>query len=169
MRPNARQRRGATLVELIVSITIIAIVAGVSLPVIHGATDAYASAAEVRRAAERGAYAMEKAVRLLRDAPEGSGGPGTLGIATATATHIEFDDGRGLRLDGTTLRLLQPDGTEPVLCEDVEAFSISYLMQDGATSALAAPSGTQRFHISMKVRGFELRTCVMARLRMISG
>ncbi|CAG1008094.1 hypothetical protein PHYC_03518 [Phycisphaerales bacterium] len=163
-----RLRRAATLVELIVSITVIAVVAGVSLPVIHGATDAYASAAEIRRAAERGAYAMEKTVRLLRDAPEGAA-PGTLGLSKAAASEVIFSDGRGLRLDGTTLRYVQPDGSEPVLCEDVEEFTVTYLAKDGATSMISTPQDTQRFHVTLKVRGFELRTCVMARLRMISG
>ncbi|GJQ28520.1 MAG: hypothetical protein HBSAPP03_04040 [Phycisphaerae bacterium] len=164
---NLRTRRAATLVELVVSITILAIVAGVSMPVIAGATDAYAGAAEARRACERGAYALEKSIRLLRDAPDGDS-PGTLGIASASATEIVFTDGRGLRLTGTTLSLLSPGGGSSVLCEDVDSFALTCLASDGRTSTAASLTSTQRFHVSLTVRSFSLHAAAFPRMKAVT-
>lgn len=166
-RSNPARRRAATLVELIVSITVLAIVGGISLPVILGATDAYAGAAETRRACERGAYALERAIRLLRDAPEGSTA-GTVGITSVTASEIVLTDGRGLRLTGTTLYLLGSGGVQSTLCENVDAFSISCLADDGITSTASAPINTQRFHISLTVRSFALRAAVFPRIKAVT-
>lgn len=160
--------RAATLVELIVSITVLAIVSGISLPVIMGATDAYAGAAETRRACERGAYALERSIRLLRDAPEGATA-GTVGVSSLTASEIVFDDGRGLRLTGTTLFLLESGGVESILCENVDAFTISCLADDGVTSTAGTPTTTQRFHLSLTVRTFALHAAVFPRIKAVTS
>lgn len=162
------RRRAATLVELVASITVLAVVGGASLPIISGATDAYAGAAETRRACERGAYAMERAIRLLRDAPEGASA-GTVGIASATASEIVFTDGRGLRLSGDTLLLLSPGGVQSTLCEDVDAFAIACLADDGRTSTASDLSTTQRFHVEITVRSFNLRAAAFPRIKAVTG
>jgi type II secretory pathway pseudopilin PulG len=162
MRHRGEQlARGATLVEMIASVTILAIVAGTTLPVIHGATDAYAGAAETRRAAERGAYALERMIRLLRDAPEGAT-PGTLGIRASGPAELVFSDNRGVRLVGTSLMLVSVDGSESVLCEDVGALVITPLASDGVT--VATPGTAQRFHIDLTVRSLRLTAAVFPRI-----
>jgi len=158
--------RGATLVEMIVSITVLAVVASVALPVIHGATDAYAGASTARRTSERAAYAMERIIRLLRDTPAGTL-PGEVGIRAASAESVTLTDGRGVALDQG--RLLQTDaaGEVGVLCEDVDRFEIAFVGDDGVTDVLTDPRSSQRFHIVLVVGGFELRTCVFPRVRVV--
>ncbi len=168
VRSIPARRRAATLVELIVSITVLAIVSGISLPVILGATDAYAGAAETRRACERGAYALERSIRLLRDAPEGATA-GTVGVSSLTASEIVFIDGRGLRLTGTTLLLLDAGGVQSVLCENVDEFSIACLADDGITSTATTPTTTQRFHLALTVRTFALKAAVFPRIKAVAS
>ncbi|MDX2133022.1 MAG: prepilin-type N-terminal cleavage/methylation domain-containing protein [Planctomycetota bacterium] len=157
--------RGVTLVETVVSIAVLGVVGAMTLPIVHGATDAYAGAVRTRATAERAAYALERTVRLLRDCPVG-GVDASVGVVIAEPQRVRFSDGRGLELSGTTLRLRAADGSESTLCEGVEAFVVEYLADDGVTSAAASPALTQRFGVRLRVGEFELRTAVMARARM---
>src|SRR5262249_55413076 len=122
-RPHApRRTRAFTLVEATVAIIIISCTAACIVPVVFSAGDAYANSATVRRTAERGAYAMERVVRLLRDAPAGAT-RGTLDITSASATLVRFGDGRGAELSGTTLSLRDTSGTLSPLCDGVTTFT----------------------------------------------
>jgi len=164
MTSGVKSRGAFTLVEILASIVVISVVAAVVLPVITGATDTYSNAATTRRAAERGSYAMERTIRLLRDTPEGVT-TDTVGISTAAADSILFTDGRGLSLSGTTLSLRDTDGTTAALCEDVTTFTITYFGEDGVTSTIATPNTTQRYNITIVSGGFELRSSTLARVR----
>jgi prepilin-type N-terminal cleavage/methylation domain-containing protein len=157
-------RRGFTLIEATLTIIIIGIVAAVAMPVIVGAGDAYAYSAATRRTAEKGAYAIERVVRLLRDAPAGVL-RGTVDLAQATPTLVRFGDGRGVELSGTTLSLRAADGTLSTLCDGVQAFTLEYLGADGVTDTSATPEDTQRFNITVRVGSFELRSAALARVR----
>src|SRR3954462_12615994 len=117
MRPTPPHlRRAFTLLEATVTIVIISVIAAVLVPVIDSAGDAYANAAAVRRTAEKGAFAMERAIRLLRDVPPGAA-RGTVDIAIANPAQIRFGDGRGLEISGTTLRLRDGTGGLARLCD----------------------------------------------------
>ncbi len=161
-----RRGRAMTLVEVVCAIVVIGVVAAVVLPVIGGATDAYASASATRGAVESVAYALERGTRLLRDAPPGAA-EGTLGIAVATPTSVVFSDGRGLELDGETLLLRSgPSDTAP-LCRSVTAFELTFLARDGVTSVAGSPAMTHRVNIRLAAAGAELRTSAFPRVGLV--
>jgi type II secretory pathway pseudopilin PulG len=165
-RTITRARRAVTLVEAVASIVVIAVVSAAVLPLVTGTSDSYASAATTRRAAERGAYAMERMIRLLRDAPPTTV-PGELGIAIATPTTLRYTDGRGLELTGDTLYLRDTDSSLSVLCREVDAMSIDYLGADGVTDTMSVPADTQRFNVTLRTAGFELRSAALARVKVM--
>jgi prepilin-type N-terminal cleavage/methylation domain-containing protein len=160
-------RRAFTLLEALLSIVIIAVVAAVTLPVVNGATDAYADATSARRATENVAFAMERVVRLLRDAPAGTTS-NTIGVTTATANRLTFTDGTSARLSSGTLYLIADAAAgEGTLLTNVETFDIQYIGADGVTSVLSTPSTTQRFHVTIRAGGAELRCVAFPRMRMV--
>jgi prepilin-type N-terminal cleavage/methylation domain-containing protein len=159
-------RRGFTLLEATAAIIVLSVVAAVLGPVIHGAGEAYANSASVRRSAEKGAYAMERAVRLLRDTPAGAT-RGTVGITIASPSQVRFGDGRGLEMSGATLRLRDSGGGLADLCDNVTVFTIAYIGNDGVTDTSATPASTQRFNITIITDGFELRSSALARVRVM--
>jgi type II secretory pathway pseudopilin PulG len=119
--------------EGLLSIVIIAVIAAITLPVVTGATDNYAYAAAARRSTEEVAFAMERAVRFLRDAPAGAAA-NTIDIASAAPTEVIFADGTSLNLKGDQLMLTTDSGAgEGLLLNGVEEFEIRYLAQDGVT------------------------------------
>jgi prepilin-type N-terminal cleavage/methylation domain-containing protein len=166
MKPASRTSRAFTLVEVTMTVLILAIVASSVVPLVFTASDNYANASNVRRTAEKTAYAMERAVRLLRDAPEGAF-RGTLNLSIANASQFRYGTGRGVELTGTTLYERATDGTLSPLCDQVTGFTIDYLGDDGVTSTAAAPENTQRFNITITCNGFELRSAAFARVRVV--
>jgi prepilin-type N-terminal cleavage/methylation domain-containing protein len=161
-----RSRRNAfTLLETTISVVIIAVIAAACLPVVNGMADNAVAAQRTRDAAEGAGYAMERAIRLIRDCP---GTPTSTGITSASASEVRFSDGRGLRLAGTDLMLRDTAGAEAVLARDVTAFELTYLASDGATSTLATPAQTDRIGVRIAVDGFELRCAAFPRVRMVS-
>ena len=163
MKSSSLQARAFTLVELTVTVVVMAIVASLLIPVIHGAADAYGSSVSARQTSERVAYAMERTLRLLRDVPLGAS-DATVGIAAASTDAVTFSDGRRLWLDSGSL-ILTDSGVDAPLCRDVQTFEIAYLAQDGQASTLSTPSTTQRFNVTIKSGGFELRGSAFARVR----
>jgi type II secretory pathway pseudopilin PulG len=159
-------RRGFTLVEATAAIIIISSISACIVPVIFSAADAYANTAAVRRSSEKGAYAMERIIRMLRDAPAG-GARGTLDITIAASNKIRFSDGHGAEVSGSTLNLRAADGTLSPLCDNITTFTIDFLANDGVTSTLATPTTTQRFNVTIVTDGFELRSSALARVRVL--
>jgi type II secretory pathway pseudopilin PulG len=163
---SVRPRRTAfTLLETTISVVIIAVIAAACLPVVNGMADNALAAQRTRDAAEGAAFAMERAIRLIRDCP---GGPTSTGITIATASQVQFSDGRGLRLDGTDLLLRDTAGAEAVLARDVTVFELTFVAGDGVTSTLATPAQTDRIGVRVAVNGFELRCAAFPRVRMVS-
>ncbi len=158
-------RGGVTLVEMVAAIVVVSIVGAMVLPIMAGATDAYAESAAVRRASERAGYAMERSIRLLRDVPAGASA-GEIGIAGAGTDFVTFSDGRGLALRGDVLMLVTPAG-ETALAQGVQSFSIGYVGSDGITSVVATPRVAHRFTIALNVDGLELRSVAAPRVRMV--
>lgn len=156
-----------TLLEVVVTITILSVVAAVLLPVINGATDSYAAAASLRDSSERVAFALDRSIRLLRDAPVGAA-PGQVGIVMAQADRVRFTDGRGLELSGSDLLLRTGASTTAPLCRGVTGFELSYFAQDGVTSTAASPADTQRIWIRISTARTSLAGSATIRARMVS-
>lgn len=158
--------RAFTLVEVTMTVVILGIVSASVVPIVFTAGDAYANAASVRRTAEKTAYAMERAVRMLRDTPEGAV-RGTVDLSIAGASQVRFGSGKGIELSGTTLYERATDGTLSPLCDNVSSFVVQYLANDGVTSTAATPSTTQRYNITIVCDTFELRSSAFARVRVV--
>lgn len=167
-RALIRAARALTLLELIAAITVMGVVAAAVFPVIASAADAYASATRTRKDTERIAFAMQRCIRLLREAT-GSDPVGSLDLTTASPDRIVFADGRGLALSGGDLVYLQAGQPEAPLCRDVSVFRIDYLAEDGVTSTLSAPGETQRFIVTITTNGITLTGSAFARARIGDG
>lgn len=157
------------MLEMVVSVAVLAIIAAVLLPVVSGATDAYASSAATRDSAERVGYAMERCVRLLRDWPAGTT---NLNVAAATkfdGTTLVLSDGRGFTLTGTDLMLIDSTGTQSVLCRNVKSFTIGLLQADGVSNAAGDTTLTQRANITITTTTVELRSTAFLRARAVSS
>ncbi|MFI4896545.1 MAG: type II secretion system protein [Phycisphaerales bacterium JB059] len=161
---TAHARSGLTLIELIAAITIMSVISVAGFPVIASAADGYASATRTRERTERIAFALDRCVRLLREAT-GSDPAGALDLASAAPDRVVFADGRGLGLSGTTLVYLEAGKADAPLCRDVTAFEITYLGSDGVTSTIGAPETTQRFNVSITADGLTLTGAAFARTR----
>jgi prepilin-type N-terminal cleavage/methylation domain-containing protein len=161
-----RTSRAFTLIEVTMAVVILAIIAASVVPLVFTASDNFASAANIRRTAEKTAYAMERACRMLRDAPVG-GVRGTIDLAIAEPSRFRYADGTGMELSGSTLYERATDGTLSPLCDQVSDFTIEYLASDGVTSTEASPQDTQRFNITIVCNGFELRSAAFARVRVV--
>lgn len=160
-------RRAFTLLEGVLSIVIIAIIASLTLPVVNGASENFAEASSTRRATENVAFAMERAVRFLREAPAGTAS-NTLGVTSATAEELIFSNGTSIGLKGTDLMLMTDSGSgEGVLLSNVQSFQISYLGEDGTTSVLTTPQNTRLFIVTIKACDAELRCAAFPRVRMV--
>lgn len=162
------QRRAFTLVELTVTVVVMGVIGAMLIPVIHGAADAYGSAVSTRQTGERVAYAMERMLRMFRDAPLGLS-DGTVGVTMATESRVVYSDGRELHLDADGTLMIIEGGVAAPLCRGVEVFVIQYIASDGTTSTLSNPTLTQRFNVTLRAGGFELRGSAFARSRVGSG
>lgn len=158
-------RRGFTLIEALMVVTILGIIAAGTLPIMQGVATNAAASDRTRRTCEAGAYAMDRIARLLRDAPAGTT-TGTLAVTSAAPDTIGFADNRGLFIKGDQLWFRDQSGSEDVLITNVEAFEITYLAADGVTDTSATPQTTQRFVVRLVTGGLELRIAVFPRVRL---
>ncbi|MCB9846462.1 MAG: type II secretion system protein [Phycisphaeraceae bacterium] len=165
MTPTGRQL-GVTLLETLMAIVVLAVVGATVVPLIGSSVDVYASASDAREISDRAAFAMERCVRLLREAP-GEIDTGDLDITVAEPSRVEFGDGRGLSLDGEVLLMhVDADVTAP-LCRDVSSFTIQYLGSDGLTDTLDTPGLTDRFVVSITTSSLTLSGAAFCRLHMV--
>jgi prepilin-type N-terminal cleavage/methylation domain-containing protein len=166
MSTRSTARRAFTLIEAIAAIVILSLISAIIVPVIFSAGDAYANSASTRRTAEKGAYAMERVVRLLRDTPA-SATRGKVDVTIANPSQVRFGDGHGVELTGTTLSLRDTSGALSTLCDNVSNFTIAYIGNDGTSNTAGTPANTQRYNITIVTDGFELRSSALARIRVI--
>ncbi len=160
-------RRGFTLLEVMVAVTVMGIVAGVAMPVVLSTARTYSDTVTARARTERLAFAMERVVRVLRDVPPDTD-PADLGISSATSSGLTFGDGRGLSYSGGVLsetRVVSGVPGTSVLLDGLDEFVISYIGSDGVTSMLATPKDTHTFRITMRIGGMELRGVAFARVK----
>lgn len=149
------KRNAFTLVELIAVMVILGALAAATAPIVATAGQSYADASNLRAAADDLAYALQRAARTLRDAP------GNVIIATDGA--IELSGGKRLERLGTTLWLTEPGEAPSPLCQDVTAFQITHLAEDGQTDSASDPAEIQRLHITAERSGVWLATVIHLR------
>ncbi len=154
-------RRGLTLIEMIATITVLAIVAASVLPVVESAGAHYVESVTTRRVADRAAFAMDRVSRVLRETP---GVPGSAGLAidSIAADAIVLTNGTAIRLVGDEL-VLTIDGRSGVVCGGVEAIEFVATGADGVASTLESPAETRRLGIGMRVNGLTVRTAIFPR------
>ena len=157
--------RGFTLLELVLAMIVMSVVAVIVMPVTVAATESYAQARALREVAESSFYAIDRVVRLVREAPAGASTG--LGIGSADASEIVFSDGRGIRLSGTDLLLVEGDAESPLL-RNVQEFELIYLEEDGQTITLDA-AAAHRIHVRLKSAGMELTAVVFPRVLIGGG
>lgn len=162
-----RARRAFTLVEMICAVVVVAVSASIVVPVVNAAIDNYAASRTIRARTDDAAFALERIVRIIREAPAGVA-PATLGIDVATPTSLLFADGNGVSLAGDVLTLSAGLSSSP-LCRGVSAFSIDYLGEDGVTSTLGSPETTQRFLVMLRIGDSEFRVVAAPRTRIFGN
>jgi hypothetical protein len=155
-----------TLLEVMVSVVLLSIAGAAVLPVMDAAARLYAESAGTRGETGRLRYAMDRIVRVLREAPAGAT-PGSIGLSRLYASAVEFEDGAGLALEDGVLRIRHPDLGEGVLLTGVVAFSIVALDEDGARELRDGDAArADRFRVTLATGRAELRTAVFPRVRM---
>lgn len=148
------------------AIVVIGIIGSMVMPIVSGSADAYAESAAARSSTERASFALDRCLRMLREAP---GDPSTrvLKIKSATSTSLFFTDESGLQIVGTDLMIVDTDGTSSPLCRDVSSFQIKLLAEDGVTSTMGDLPSTQRFTISIESGGITLVGAAFPRVLMV--
>lgn len=162
-----RRRRGLTLVEMIATITILAIVGASVLPVIEAAGSHYAESATLRRSSDRVAFAMDRICRVLREIPAADDGDG-LAIAAIEPDAITLTDGREIRLESNRI-IIEIDGQAGMVCDDVAEFVIVATGADGLTPTDGSPRDTRRLGIGIVAGGVDVRSAVFPRACMGGG
>jgi len=163
MRRNSTQHSGFTLIELLAAIVVMSVISATIMPVIASASDSYVVARQVRSTTEHAAFALDRVTRITRQAPIGANDSG-VDVTSALSSAIEFGDGTGVQLLGTTLEMLVPGENAVPLCFDVESFTIEYLGDDGVTNTAQTPELTQRFAYSIVVDGVTLKVLALPRI-----
>ena len=156
-------RRAFTLIELLAAITIMSIISVTLMPVIGSATEWYIVSRQVRSSTDRAGFAFDRITRVVLQAPIGANDSG-VGILTAGVDSVEFIDGTGVRLLGTTLEMLVPGQSPVPLCFEVSSFTIEYLADDGLASTAHAPALTHRFVFTIMTENIEHSVLVHPRV-----
>lgn len=154
--------RGFTLLEMVAAILVVSIISAVVLPVVLTSTQHYAEAVSEREAVDASAFAIDRAVRFVREIPVDDAGEAE--IATIGGSSLVLDDGSGVELSGTDLVLRDTSGTAHVLCDDVDTFTLTYLSEDGVT-ATADRAAVWTVAIRLETRGVDLRSEAFIRER----
>lgn len=155
--------RGLSLLETVLALVVVGIVGATVAPLVGAISDTTRDAMDGRDAAERAAYAIDQAVRMLREVPINDD-TGELGITTAEPQRVVFSDGRALALVGTDLMLTDASGNTGVLCREVGEFSLAFIGGDGATDTSATPAQARRVVIVLATGGIELAACACPRV-----
>jgi len=140
---------GFSLLEMIVSMTVMSIIAAVVMPIIVTSTDAYAVSRDTRADTDRVLYALERSARFVRETPFAADASG-LAVGSATTTQYLLADGSGIRLNGSELELLKPGGVSSVLCVDVDRIQIAYFDSSGNAMAIVLPAQIHRVSLQIQ-------------------
>lgn len=163
--PRPASRAGVTLVELIVTVTVLGIVGAATMPVILGVSQAYAQSTQARAAIERNAFAIDRITRWVREIPEGAT-PGTVAIASASSSSIRLTDARRIELANGRLVQIDSTGESAVLIENVTGFVLTCKGADGVADTSGSPAQTQRIAFTLTSDGVTLAGIAFIRARM---
>lgn len=154
---NRLPSRGAfTLVEMLASITIMAIVAGVGTGLIWQGVASCRTAANMPQTHAELSAAMERLTRELRSIePRAGAAVAAPDIDAVAAGAMEWNAGDALSLEGTELMLTEDGGTARVLLRDVVSLAVRVYAEDGAEIATpiagAACDPVRRVSLTIRV------------------
>ncbi|HBG45972.1 MAG TPA: hypothetical protein DDW94_03185 [Deltaproteobacteria bacterium] len=142
----AGRDRGFTLIELVLSITVMGFVAVTLGLLIYQATRSFATLDAQKEIAQQGTLAIERLsreLRLIRCTESGNScKPASTDITEMTSSEIRFVntnlEGRGFRLDGSSLRFRDGSGAldpEYVLSDKISSLTFEYLKDDSTAAA----------------------------------
>lgn len=130
-------KKGFTLIEMVVSITIVSIIAGIAAPLLAVMVQAmvlHMDRIDLNEASEFTVSRMSREIRRLRDDES---------VVTATAAEYEFVDidGRSIRYHQTGSDLLRQvdGGADAVLADNLQAGSLGLVYYDDQGNTLGAP------------------------------
>lgn len=137
MTRRGRARPGFALVELLATITVVAVLGSVSSTLIYAGVHSYRDASAQGQLHEEMSTALEHITRALRGIPADSTMLASIPSVTAvSADSITWGTGSRLWLAGTNLQYQEDGGTASVLLSGVSAFAVQ--CYDEAGTALAA-------------------------------
>ncbi|MDH5229376.1 MAG: type II secretion system GspH family protein [Gammaproteobacteria bacterium] len=136
-----KRQSGFTLMEMVITITIVGLLAGVSGSLLTGGFRAYESNSQAVQLLANLRYAMERVTREVMSMQAITGG---YDITTMSANRLQFTKGDGVAVDIIinpplmSLTYSSVPGVIPTLVDSVQAASFSYFQMDGLTPALNA-------------------------------
>lgn len=151
MSRRVRQHRGFTLIELVVSIAVGAIISGSAAMLLLNASRQRGETAARAELVDTAGVALESIIRYVREVSQNEcpadPTPCLLGnaqIDEAGVSTIRFD-GIGFRINGTTIEMTNNDGTNwhPLL-RNASGLTFTYYDRDGATLNSLPLSATNR-------------------------
>jgi len=140
---NCVRQRGFTLIEMIISLVVLALLGGAAGYGLTGGALAYSGNAETLHTLGKLRYASERMARELREIRRSTVTPANFDITAMTGTTLAFtkSDGTGVTLTGAppllTLAYSTPAGTH-TLTDQVGSLSFAYYQADGSTAASGA-------------------------------
>lgn len=155
-------RRAFTLVEVMVTVTVLSILGSVTLPLLHGATVNYAEMRRAQRASGHLVYAIDRVVRTVRELNEDAD-TGAIALDDLSPTSIRATAGPVIQLQGGLLTLTEAGGSAQTICVDVERFEVRYFDAQGTDTTDAG--AVHVIEILIERDGFVLTTRAFPRVR----
>ncbi len=120
-----RTSRAFTLVELIATMTVIAVASAVAASVISTSARSYADGARASSLHAQASSALERVTRELKACPLDPASPTPAPhITRVRRNSIDWASGYRLALNGRTLQLTTPSGPAQPIADDVAAFTV---------------------------------------------
>ena len=177
-RTPAPRRRGFTLIEAILTISVLAIVSSIASGIILQATDGYLEGSTTAQLHTEASMALDRAVRELRRIDLDGGAAGVApDIDDVTGTSIAWEANNLLSLVGSDLELTINGGAASRLLTPVTAFQVRALDESNAVLALPRTGvgcdPIRRLELTITVERYgtsvTLRTRVFVRSTMAGG
>jgi prepilin-type N-terminal cleavage/methylation domain-containing protein len=167
-RTPAPRRRGFTLIEAIVTISVLSIVSSVVSGIILQATDGYLEGSTTAQLHTEAALALDRAVRELRKIDLDSAAAGIApDIDDVTSTSIAWEANNLLSLTGSNLELQINGGAVSRLLTPVTVFQVRALDESNAVLGLpltgVACDAIRRLELTITVERYGTSVTVRTR------